>query len=132
MLHLTSQQWHTLLAHLQAHLPEEAGGLLAGRSGVVHQVYCLENIEHSPVAYLLDPHQQVQAMVEIEMNGWELCGIFHSHPAGPPQPSPTDVAQAYYPEAIYLVCAPDADGQWQGQGFTIVAGSVTAVPFTIS
>jgi proteasome lid subunit RPN8/RPN11 len=66
-------------------------------------------------------------MLEIENNGWELSGIFHSHPHGPPVPSPSDVAQAYYPEAVYLICAPDARGAWRGRGFRIEAGQVAEV-----
>ncbi len=70
----------------------------------------------------MDPAEQVRVMVEIEAAGWEVCGIFHSHPAGPPVPSPSDVAQAYYPEAAYVILAPDGHGAWNARAFEIDAG----------
>jgi proteasome lid subunit RPN8/RPN11 len=33
----------------------------------------------------------------------EIVGVYHSHPAGPPVPSPTDLAEAHYPEWIYVI-----------------------------
>jgi proteasome lid subunit RPN8/RPN11 len=41
-----------------------------------------------------------QAMIGCD---FEPLGIFHSHPAGPPVPSPTDIAEAAYPDSIYVV-----------------------------
>ena len=74
---------------------------------------------------------QVEAMVEIEAAGWDVCGIFHSHPAGPPVPSATDVAQALYPEAVYVIVAPDRAGGWQMRGFLIDGGHVREVPLQL-
>lgn len=130
-LRLTPAQWGAIAEHLTRALPEEACGLLAGRGGVVRAVYPVENRLHSPVAYEMDPAQQIETMVAIEDAGWEITGIFHSHPAGPPTPSPTDVAQAYYPESLYLICAPDGAGAWRGRVFRIEAGRVAEAPLII-
>ncbi len=43
-------------------------------------------------------------MIDFEDAGLELLAIYHSHPRGPATPSETDVARAFYPEAIYLIC----------------------------
>ncbi|MGH2521048.1 MAG: Mov34/MPN/PAD-1 family protein [Anaerolineales bacterium] len=123
-LTLTAAQWSEIIAHVQAGLPNEACGLLGGVDGVVRRVYPAENIRRSPWEYQLDPQQQVRAMLEMEAQGWELVGIFHSHPGGPPLPSATDVARAYYPESIYLILALDARGEWRGRGFRIEEGRV--------
>ena len=123
-LRLTSAQWQQITQQLTRELPNEACGLLAGVNGVVRRVYPVESILRSPVAYEMEPHAQVRAMVEIEEQGWEITAIYHSHPAGPPAPSPTDIAQAYYPDSLYLICAPDARGQWRGRAFRIVDGAV--------
>jgi proteasome lid subunit RPN8/RPN11 len=79
----------------------------------------------------MHPEQQVQAMLDIEARGWELAGIFHSHPNGPSVLSATDVRRAYYPEAVYLIISPDERGEWQGRGFHIEDGRVEAVPLRI-
>jgi proteasome lid subunit RPN8/RPN11 len=60
----------------------------------------------------------------MEARGWELLGIFHSHPAGPAIPSETDVRRAYYPDSLYLICAPDERGEWHARAFSIVSGAV--------
>ena len=120
-----------MLAHVQAGLPNEACGLLGGPQGKVERVYGVENVYRSPVAYYMDPAAQVEAMVEIEAAGWDVCGIFHSHPAGPPVPSATDVAQALYAEAVYVIVAPDGAGGWQMRGFEIDSGHVREVPLEL-
>jgi proteasome lid subunit RPN8/RPN11 len=117
-----------LLAQVEAERPNEACGLLGGIAGEIHRVYPVENICHSPTMYEMNPTQQVAAFLEIEALGWELSGIYHSHPAGPARPSPTDIAKAYYPDSIYLIISPDSDGAWQMRGFLIAGGQVSEVP----
>lgn len=130
-LKMAQADYETMVGHVRARWPEEACGLLAGQGEVVRQVYLIENIRHSPVEYELHPTEQVRAMLEMEARGWELVGIFHSHPHGPPTPSATDVALAYYPEAVYVICAPDERGVWQARGFRIEAGEVAEVHLEI-
>ncbi|MAT96218.1 MAG: hypothetical protein CL608_03670 [Anaerolineaceae bacterium] len=93
-----------MLDHLQACYPLEGCGLLAGDlDGLVTAVYPIDNILQSPTAYEMDPQQQVEAMLALEAAGWQMLAIYHSHPQGPPQPSATDIALAYYPEALHVV-----------------------------
>jgi proteasome lid subunit RPN8/RPN11 len=132
-LRLTPAQWRALTEHLTRELPNEACGLLGGLAGEVQAVYPVTNQLRSPVAYEMDPAEQIQAMLAIEDIGWEITAIFHSHPAGPPAPSPTDIAQAFYPESIYLICVPAGErgGRWHGRAFRILDGQVGEVPFVI-
>ncbi len=92
-----------IIDQARAALPEESCGLVAGHQGRAARLYPVENTRHSPVAYEMDPRQQVQAMLAIENDGLELLAIYHSHPAGPAHPSPSDVAQACYPEQAQLI-----------------------------
>lgn len=92
-----------MLAQVTALYPEEACGLIGGRSGHAERLYPVENILHSPVAYEMEPLQQIRAMLAIEAEGMELLAIYHSHPDGPARPSSSDVAQAYYPEQAQLI-----------------------------
>ncbi|MDW8328208.1 MAG: M67 family metallopeptidase, partial [Anaerolineales bacterium] len=106
-LRLTASQWRLITEHLTRELPNEACGLLGGRAGVVEQVIAVENAARSPVRYRMDPARQLEAMLAIEAAGLELTAIYHSHPNGPATPSLTDIAEAYYPDSLYLICSPD-------------------------
>jgi len=124
--------WQAMVDHVRRYWPEEACGLLGGPPGQVEVLYLVENILHSPVAYEMDPHTQVEAMVELEGRGWDVVGIFHSHPGGPPAPSPTDVSQAYYPDAAYVILSPTTSGEWQAKGFSVVDGAAKEIPLVVS
>ena len=89
-----------MVAHVLSSPTFEMCGLLSGRDGVVDRVWPVPNALCSPVAYRMDGPEFAEAMIGCE---FEPLGIFHSHPAGPPVPSPTDIAQAAYPESIYVV-----------------------------
>ncbi len=130
-LTLTSSQLAEIFAHLDAGKPDEACGLLGGQGGRVEKVYLTANATPSPVRYSIKPEELVQAIVEIEERGWELLGIFHSHPAGPPTPSATDIAEAYYPDSAYVICAPDSGRRWQARAFEIKNGEAREIPIRV-
>jgi proteasome lid subunit RPN8/RPN11 len=92
-----------MLAHCQAAHPLEACGFLGGRHGQATIVTAVENALSSPVAYAMDPQQQLEAMLDLEENGYDLMAAYHSHPHGPSWPSPTDLAQAYYPDLPQII-----------------------------
>ncbi|MCA9900125.1 MAG: M67 family metallopeptidase [Ardenticatenaceae bacterium] len=93
-----------ILNHLQDCYPEEGCGLVAGdEMGRVTAVYPIENSLRSPTAFQMNPQQQLQTMLALEANGWQLLAIYHSHPHGPETPSVTDVQQAYYPDALSMI-----------------------------
>ncbi|HKZ71215.1 MAG TPA: M67 family metallopeptidase [Anaerolineales bacterium] len=129
-LTLTTAQWQLITEHLESGLPNEACGLLAGRDGRAHKVYLITNARHSPVRYEMEPGELIRAIIDIEERGWDLIGIFHSHPAGPPTPSPTDVAEAYYPDSAYVICSL-VGGQWAARAFEIRGGDVREIGLTI-
>ncbi len=103
MLRITRSVYEAMLAHLQAVYPLEGCGILGGVGDTAGQHVAIDNILQSPVAYEMDPLQQIQAMMTIEAQGQEIIAIYHSHPAGPAHPSPTDVALAYYPDSVYVI-----------------------------
>lgn len=116
---LTSQVWQQIVEHAQSLFPEEACGFLAGRDGAVSAVLPITNRLHSQVRYEMDPGQQLKAMLWMEENALDLLAIFHSHPKGPAVPSPTDLAEYYYPEAACVIVSPAGAG-WQLRAFKIV------------
>ena len=92
-----------MVEHGLAVFPNEACGLLAGKEGRPVHFFPMTNADASPVSYRLDPMEQLRVFDEMDEQGWELIGIFHTHTHSEAYPSETDRRQAFYPEAEYLV-----------------------------
>lgn len=93
-----------IIDHCVLALPNEGCGLIAsdGDDNVV-AVYPTANLDESPSGYTVPPEEHFAALKDAESKGWELSGVFHSHPHGSAKPSMVDVASALDPEWIYLV-----------------------------
>jgi proteasome lid subunit RPN8/RPN11 len=93
-----------IVAHVREEAPREACGLLAGRNGGITRVIRCKNVHPTPTTrYVIDPREQLSAFRAIDAAGEELLGIYHSHPVSQPYPSPTDRAEAHYPDALYVL-----------------------------
>ena len=44
----------------------------------------------SPTAFALDGQSMIDAEKRIETDGYEILGVYHSHPTSPPEPSKRD------------------------------------------
>jgi proteasome lid subunit RPN8/RPN11 len=125
MLTMERPFFNQMLDQLQACYPLEGCGLLAGdEKGRVTAVYPIENIRQSPTAYEMEPHQQIQAMLDLESAGWQLLAIYHSHPQGPERPSPTDIDLTYYPEVMTVIVSLRDQTKPVVRVFNIVAKNV--------
>ncbi|HZD56017.1 MAG TPA: M67 family metallopeptidase [Anaerolineales bacterium] len=113
-------------ADVSRRAPEEACGLVAGRDNTGVEVIPVTNALHSPVRYRMDPNEQLEAFNRIEELGLEIVAIYHSHPSGPSYPSPTDVGEAFYPEAVYLIWFGSTHG-WDCRGFLIREAEVEEI-----
>jgi len=129
-IRLSAAQWAEIVTHLEACLPEEGCGLLAGRAGRVELVVPIENVEHSPVHYAMEPRALVDTLGRFEVLGLDLMGAFHSHPGGPFGVSESDVREWQYPEAALVVCAPEEAG-WAARAFLVDEGGATEMPLQI-
>ncbi len=126
VLRLSNEHWTQIQVHASSLIPEEACGLVAGLNRISTQVFPVENELHSPVRFQMEPYGQLGAMEEIEEKGWEILAIYHSHPKGPPHPSPTDIAESYYPDSVNLICYLE-DKIWKCRGFLIVDREVQEI-----
>lgn len=91
-----------LVAEAMAAAPREACGLLIGRGQEVRRIVPARNVDASPARYTIDPADHFSALREARREGLAVIGAYHSHPAGPPEPSPTDRAEAT-PEFVYMI-----------------------------
>jgi proteasome lid subunit RPN8/RPN11 len=129
-LALNQSDYDEMLRHVDAGAPLEACGLLAGRDNSVEKVILVRNQAQSPVRFVMDPYEQLQALEWIESQGLDLVGIFHSHPAGPETPSATDIAEAAY-EVVQIIWS-RANGKWKARGFWLAEEQVTEVALSVN
>lgn len=127
---LSAGQWQEMLDHVDRQAPLEACGLLAGKNSRVKNVILVRNQAHSPVRFVMDPYEQLQAFHWMDDQGLALLGIFHSHPAGPATVSVTDIAEAAY-EVVHIIWSRKQD-QWQARGFWIEHGIVNEVSLQVA
>jgi len=116
-----------MVTHVLSNPTLEMCGLLAGQAGVVDRVWPVPNALQSPAAYRMDGPEFAAAMIGCD---FEPLGVFHSHPAGPAVPSPTDIAEAAYPDSIYVVISLQTTPPGV-RGFAIVDGQVDEVKMNI-
>jgi len=126
---LTKKHVQEITDYLSTHAPLEACGLLAGKKDRVKKVFFVQNQAQSPVRFVMDPYEQLNAFDWIDSNGLELLGIFHSHPAGPETVSPTDIAEAAY-DVVHLIGS-QMNATWKLRGFWIAEGRTTEIPLQI-
>ncbi len=120
-----------IIGHVQREAPYEACGLLGGKGGQVTSVFCIPNVAPNPLtSFLMEPQAQLSALLTMEERGMELVAIYHSHPSGArSDPSPSDIAQAYYPGVAHLIIVPGLDGGIASlRAFMIEGGQVSEMP----
>jgi len=122
-----------MLRHVLACLPEEGCGLVGGhfnpRGPSSLTILPVTNQLHSPVRFYMDPLEQLKALSWLDDNGLELVAIFHTHPVGPSDPSPTDLSEFAYPGVVYLILSPGSGEEWQIRAYWIEEdGLVLEIP----
>ncbi len=86
---------------------QECCGLLAGRDGIIMDIFPATNTDANPAtAYEVAPRELFRMIKEIHARNLQLMGIYHSHPRGQNFPSRSDVERAFYPETPYFILSP--------------------------
>ena len=125
MIALERSHYDEIVAHCQGEYPNEACGLVAGKEGIAVRVIPMRNADASPATYRFDAKEQFRVFEEMDDEGLEVYGIFHSHTHSEAYPSPTDRRQAFYPEAHYLILSLEDRAAPTLRGFRILEGEVT-------
>lgn len=90
--------------------PNESVSLLVGTrshadGGHPERHVVLQNADRSPYRYRIDERVLAELVPQLERDGEVIWGIVHSHVASPAVPSSADLAQALYPDSLYLICS---------------------------
>jgi proteasome lid subunit RPN8/RPN11 len=123
-----------LLEHARRQPHRECCGILAGQDDIVTRAFPAKNIAADPVRnYVIAPKEIVRMMGEFPERRLEFFGIYHSHPnwLDANEPSPKDIALAYYSEAIYFIVTPRPYATTPVRAFSIQAGHVTELEIQV-
>ena len=123
-----------LLEHARRQPHRECCGILAGQKGLITQAYPARNVAADPVRnYEISPKEMVRLMVEFRERRLEFLGIYHSHPnwLDANEPSPKDIALAYYSEAIYIIVTPRPYATTPVRAFSIREGRATELEIQV-
>jgi proteasome lid subunit RPN8/RPN11 len=131
-LRLSRRIVNQLLDHARAGAGQEICGLISAYNGLVRRAIPVANVAPRPeYRYAMDPAGQIAALRAMREAGEDLLAIYHSHPASPAAPSPIDIAEAGYPEAIYLIISLNTKGVLEMRGFRIREDGVREIALEI-
>jgi proteasome lid subunit RPN8/RPN11 len=96
-----------MVAHAREGFPNEICGVIIGPPGEMRELHRALNVAADPLyTYDMDGADLLRLNQLADDQGWELVCIYHSHPPfAEVYPSATDIAKAFYPDAIYIILA---------------------------
>jgi [CysO sulfur-carrier protein]-S-L-cysteine hydrolase len=97
-----------LIDHARAEVPNEACGVIVGDApasdgGTTLRWEPTKNSAASPSRYEVDPDELYRLTVATDDAGEAFWAIVHSHTHTAARPSATDIGQAFYPDALYIL-----------------------------
>jgi proteasome lid subunit RPN8/RPN11 len=103
-----------LVNHARGEDPNEACGVIIGDryaadGGRALRFEAARNRAASPYLYEIDPDDLLRLTIETDDADLVFWAIVHSHTRSPARPSPTDIRQALYPDALYILVSLSAD-----------------------
>lgn len=125
-----------VVAHARADYPNEACGVIVGDrpaadGGAALRWVPMRNEYASPLRYRIHAQDLYPVLVEVEDSD-ELAfwAIVHSHVRSAAYPSPTDVAQAVFPDALYILVSLESHEPALG-AYRIVDGTIFPVELVV-
>jgi [CysO sulfur-carrier protein]-S-L-cysteine hydrolase len=122
-----------LLHQAQLTPDQEVCGLVGSKNQIPSTCYPISNIAEQPqTRFELDPKQQISALSMMRDQHEQLFAIYHSHPSAPATPSALDLAQAAYPDALYLIISLNTKGILEMRGYKINQRGAVEIPLVLS
>jgi [CysO sulfur-carrier protein]-S-L-cysteine hydrolase len=125
-----------IVDHTRSEYPNEACGVIVGDrpaadGGVALRWVPMRNEYASPLRYRIHAQDLYPVLVEVDdADDRAFWAIVHSHVRSAAYPSPTDVGQALFPDALYLLVSLEADEPAFG-AFRIVDGTIFPVELLV-
>jgi proteasome lid subunit RPN8/RPN11 len=119
-----------IIGHARAVRPLECCGMLIGHGERIQGAVRAANLAASSTRYLIDPRDHIRARRDARNAGQEVVGFYHSHPSTAPVPSPSDIAEASYPDCVWLIVGLEGAAP-EARLFRITDGAATAVTLVV-
>ena len=113
-----------MLLHARRESDIECCGLLAGRNGVITEIFPTTNALSSATEYEIPPRELFDLFRTLRDDGLTHLGHYHSHPSTENFPSTRDIEQACYPDQAHFIISPRADAPNPVRAFSIREGVV--------
>ena len=108
-IRVASTVLQAIAAHARAEAPRECCGLLVGDNERIDEAVPARNQSDDPLRrYDVDPRDHLAAIKRCRGTSSSVIGAYHSHPRSAPDPSPTDLAEAFG-EFLYVIVGPVGD-----------------------
>ena len=114
-----------MVLHARSEPESECCGLLAGRDGVITEIFPATNCLSSATAYEIAPRELFDLFRTFRDRELTHLGQYHSHLSTDNAPSPTDIEQAGYPDHAYFIVSLREDSPNPVRAFSIRDGAVT-------
>ena len=115
-----------LLAEAARAAPEECCGLLLGEAGRIEEARPAANVAADPPAISRSTLRRWSTRTARRAAGGpQVLGYYHSHPAGPAEPSATDRAQAAHDGSVWAIVGEGGVTFWRDEGAGFVPLSYT-------
>jgi proteasome lid subunit RPN8/RPN11 len=116
-------------AHALREAPNECCGLLLGTDNLIDEAAPTRNVLSHPSRYQIDPRHHIAINRRLRGTPRAVIGAYHSHPRTEAEPSPRDLAEAHYPEFVWLIVSLAGEGP-DYRAYRIVGGKAQPVVLT--
>jgi proteasome lid subunit RPN8/RPN11 len=125
-----------IIDHVNQGYPYEVCGLIGGQfrgqDRTAEAITPIPNVAETPHhTFEMDHRLMVETILKYQRSGQDVVGIYHSHPDAPPRPSEIDIAQASWPDVVWLIVHVNSAGQTEITQWTIRYGKVTPAALEI-
>ena len=118
-----------IVAHAKREQPRECCGLILGAGSRAVFAVPMTNMASGTTRYRIDDaaHVGLRRVLRGFVPAISIVGVYHSHPAGDAVPSPSDIAEAMYPDWVYVIVGLRG-GRARVRGFRLRADRVRELP----
>lgn len=125
---LSSAVAEALVAEAQTACPHECCGLLLGHGNTVTAIQPALNVHPTSATHFeIDPATLIAAHRAERAGGPQVLGCYHSHPAGPPEPSNADRAMAARDNRVWAIVG-RGEGGWTVRLWRTTEAGFVALP----